>query len=129
MKQTLLAIDDVSSILTVISTIFSNDFNIVKKSNGREGLAWLYEGNIPDIIITDLQMPELTGMEFIRELKSSGLLCRIPIVVLSGKNNSAERVMCFKLGADEYLGKPFNPEELHFRTKKLLERSSSISFS
>lgn len=125
MKKTILAVDDVSSILTVISSVFLDSFNVVKKTNAKDALEYLYSGNVPEVVITDLQMPDMNGFELIQEIKSSGLLKNIPIVVLSGQNNSAERVKCLKMGVDEYMIKPFNPEELRLRTINLLDRSLS----
>lgn len=125
MKNYLLAVDDVPSILTVISTIFSDEFEVVKKTNGKEALEWMYSGNLPEIIITDLQMPGMNGFELIEEIKKSSLYKRVPIIVLSGQSNSSERVKCLKLGASDYLAKPFNPEELKLRATNILDLFAS----
>ncbi|WMJ71921.1 response regulator [Cytophagaceae bacterium ABcell3] len=125
MKGFLLAVDDFKSIQIVISSIFSQDFDVVRKPNGKEALAWLFEGNIPDLIITDLQMPEMCGFEFISNLKSNQVFKGVPIVVLSGKDDSSERIKCYKLGVNEFITKPFSPEELRIRCLNLLERNPS----
>lgn len=125
MKNYLLAVDDVPSILTVISTIFSDEFEVIKKTNGKEALEWMYSGHLPEIIITDLQMPGMSGFELIEEIKKSSLYKRVPIIVLSGQSNSSERVKCLKLGASDYLAKPFNPEELKLRATNILDLFAS----
>jgi len=83
---------------------------------------WLQEGNIPDLILTDLQMPNMDGMELIKRVKTSGYFSDIPIIVLSSKDSSKDRIDCLKLGAEDYIMKPFNPEELLIRIEKVLGR-------
>lgn len=121
MKKVLLAIDDAPTILTVLSGIFSAEFSVVKKTNGKEAIDWINEGNMPDIIIVDLQMPILNGHEFIDKMEVMTLLKSIPIIVLSGTDDSAERIRCLKKGVSEFVVKPFNPEELRLRTLNLVE--------
>lgn len=121
MSKRLLAVDDVESTLTVISTVFLNEFEVVKKCNGVEALKWLYEGNIPEAIITDLRMPEMNGFDFISHLKAIDIFRYIPILVLSGSDIAGDRLKALQLGADEYLSKPFNVEELKIRTNNMIE--------
>ena len=67
-------------------------------------------------------MPEMDGFSLLRHLKSSGLFEDIPVIILSSNDNSAEKIRCLKLGADDYLIKPFNPEELDIRIANILKR-------
>ena len=69
-------------------------------------------GNRPDLILLDMQMPRLKGDDFLRNIKTSGLFGNVPVIVLSGNENSSDIDTCFKLGADEYIKKPFNPIQL-----------------
>jgi two-component system chemotaxis response regulator CheY len=122
MPKTILIIDDSKSILSVVSYIFASKFNVVKKLNGREALDWMQEGNLPDIIVSDLNMPELDGFELLKHLKSSGLYEDIPVIILSSTDNTIDKVKCLKMGADDYIVKPFNPEELDARVNNIIKR-------
>jgi DNA-binding response OmpR family regulator len=118
----ILIIDDKPSISKLIVQILSKTFEVYTKEDGLQAIAWLQAGNIPDLIITDLQMPNMDGMEFIGRVKESGFFRDIPVVVLSSKDSSADRIKCLKMGAEDYLIKPFNPEELLIRIERILER-------
>ncbi len=118
----ILIIDDKPSISRLIVQFLSKSFDVTTKNDGLEALAWLQEGNIPDLITTDLQMPNLDGFEFIQKVKESGYFRDIPIIVLSSKDSSSDRITCLKMGAEDYLIKPFNPEELQIRIERILSR-------
>nr|MDA3930806.1 response regulator [Prolixibacteraceae bacterium] len=119
----ILIVDDKPSISDLIVQFLKNSYEIETKLDGLEALTWLQEGNIPDLILTDLQMPNVDGIELIKKVKESGYFSDIPIIVLSSKDSSKDRIECLKLGAEDYLMKPFNPEELLIRIEKVLKRS------
>lgn len=118
----ILVVDDKSSISNLIVQFLSSQYIIETREDGLQALAWLQLGNMPDLIITDLQMPNMDGVELIQRLKESGYFKDIPIIVLSSKDSSADRVQCLRLGAEDYIVKPFNPEELLIRIEKILLR-------
>jgi len=118
----ILIVDDKSSITKLLAQFLSNQFEVNTKADGLEALTWLQKGNLPDIIITDLQMPNIDGLELIKRLKESGYFKDIPVIVLSSKDSSKDRVECLKSGAEDYIIKPFNPEELLIRIEKILLR-------
>ena len=118
----LLIVDDKPSISRLIVQFLSKSFDVTTKEDGLEALSWLQSGNIPDLIITDLQMPNLDGFELIKRVKESGFFSGIPVIVLSSKDSSSDRIACLKLGAEDYLIKPFNPEELQIRIERILSR-------
>jgi DNA-binding response OmpR family regulator len=122
MKKTILAIDDELSIRMLLENFLSNDFNVVTCNDGQEGLNYLEQGKLPDLIVTDIQMPNLDGYEFIKNVRASGFFSNIPVIMLSGIESSTERVKCLKLGADDYIVKPFNPEELSIRIENMISR-------
>ena len=121
MKKVLI-VDDKPSISMLLVQFLNEKFILETKSDGLEALAWLQQGNIPDLIITDLQMPNMDGIGLINSLKESGYFKHIPIIVLSSKDSSTDRIQCLKLGAEDYMIKPFNPEELQLRIDKILNR-------
>jgi DNA-binding response OmpR family regulator len=126
MKKTLLALDDEISILKILDFYFGKNYNVVAKQNGKEALEWMQQGVIPDVIIADVNMPELNGIEFIKQIRSSGFFREIPLIMLSGNEGSAEKIKCLKAGADDYIIKPFNPEELEARIENIFRRIKKV---
>ncbi|MDR3679385.1 MAG: response regulator transcription factor [Flavipsychrobacter sp.] len=119
-------IEDDPALQMVISRFFENRFQVTVFNNGMDGLAYLQEGNIPDIIVSDLNTPQLNGYELIKQIKSSGFFNAIPIMILSGEESTESRIKCLEAGADDYLVKPFNPRELEARINVILKRSGKI---
>lgn len=117
--KTFLAVDDEKSILLILDFVFGKKFRVVQKTNGKEALDWMNEGNIPDVIVADLSMPEMDGYEFIQHIRSSGFYRNLPLIMLSGNENTSDKVKALKYGADDYLVKPFNPEELEARIENI----------
>lgn len=130
MKQTnrrkMLIADDDLGMRMLLENFFNDKFEVIVKENGLDALKWMQKGNIPDFIIVDIVMPELDGYEFIKNVRSSGYFKRIPIIMLSGLENSEEKIKCLKLGADDYMIKPFNPEELSIRVENIFNRVSDF---
>lgn len=116
----ILIIDDEPVMRKLLEQILKSKYHIDTQENGREALDWMYSGNIPDLVVADLNMPELNGFEFIQRVRESGFFADLPLIVLSGEESSSERIRCLKLGANDYLIKPFNPEELALRIENLL---------
>ncbi len=124
MKKKILIIDDELSIRMLLENFLSKKYDIVTKVDGREGMKYLEEGNIPDLIVADIQMPNLDGQELLRQIRASGFFKHIPMIVLSGIESSQERIKLLKMGADDFIVKPFNPEELSIRIENILNRIS-----
>lgn len=126
MKKTLLALDDELSILKILDFYFNKSYHVVAKQNGKEALEWMQQGVIPDVIIADVNMPEINGLEFIKQIRSSGFFKDVPLIMLSGNEGSSDKIKCLKAGADDYLIKPFNPEELEARIDNIFRRLKKI---
>ncbi|MDR0969304.1 MAG: response regulator transcription factor [Lentimicrobiaceae bacterium] len=122
MKKKILIIDDELSIRMLLENYLSKTYDVITKKDGLEGMNWLNEGNMPDLIVADIQMPNLDGFDFLKNIRSSGFYKNIPIIMLSGIESSQERIKFLKLGANDYMIKPFNPEELSIRIELLLSR-------
>lgn len=125
-KKTLLALDDELSILKILDFYFGKTYNVVSKTDGRAALEWMQQGQLPDVIIADINMPDMNGMEFIAQIRNSGFFKDIPLVMLSGNEGTSDKIKCLKAGADDYLVKPFNPEELEARIENILRRIKKI---
>jgi DNA-binding response OmpR family regulator len=119
MKKKILAVDDELSICLLLENFLSQNYDIVTINDSLEALKWL-EDNIPDLIISDIHMPNMDGFEFLTKLRERGFTKHTPVIMLSGRSESKERIKCYKLGAQDYLTKPFNPEELEELVKKNL---------
>jgi DNA-binding response OmpR family regulator len=122
MKKTLIAVDDEPSILKVLDFYFGTTYNVVSKQNGKDALEWMQQGVVPDIIIADVNMPDVGGIEFIMQIRSSGFFRDVPLIMLSGNEKSEDKIKSLKAGADDYMTKPFNPEELEARIDNIFRR-------
>jgi DNA-binding response OmpR family regulator len=119
MKKKILVVDDEKSICQLLENFLSQDYDITAFNASNEGLDWL-EDNLPDLIICDIEMPNIDGYEFLTNVRQRGFSKHTPVIMLSAKAESKERIKCYKLGAQDYLIKPFNPEELEEIIKKNL---------
>jgi DNA-binding response OmpR family regulator len=124
MKKKILIIDDELSIRMLLENFLGKEYEVITKKDGQEGLAYLEEGDLPDLIVADVQMPNIDGYAFLEKVRASGFFKHIPVIMLSGIESSQERVKCLKMGADDYVVKPFNPEELSIRINNILKRIS-----
>jgi DNA-binding response OmpR family regulator len=125
-KRTILIIDDEIDALTLLSRAIGTTFNLVTKHDGNEALKWLQAGNVPDLILSDIMMPNMNGEEFIKILRTSKSHRHTPIIVVSANNDVRTRIKFLQLGANDYLAKPVHPEELVLRINnifKLLSRA------
>ena len=107
-----LVIEDDSPLCWLLEKILHSKYEVVVMNNGMEAWAWLTDGNIPDLIISDVKMPSLDGIELLENLRESGLFRDIPVLMLSGYEDAAKRKQCLDLGASNYLVKPFEPQAL-----------------
>lgn len=121
-RALVLIVDDNKDLLTFLSEEISSKYNVVTATNGREALE-VVEQNMPDIIVTDLMMPVMDGIELCRQLKSDKKYSPIPIIVLSAKHDDRAKVEGLTIGADDYITKPFNCDVLMLRISKLIELS------
>ena len=112
MKKKLLIVDDDLSILKLLNFILSKEYEIVVKNNGMDAFSCLEDGNIPELIISDLQMPYFDGQSFVKNIKISGLFRDIPVILLSAAHDLDEQVTKMPFNVDAYLPKPFNPTSL-----------------
>ena len=113
----LLLVDDNNDILIYVSSLLSDDYNITTATNGEDGIQKAKE-IIPDIIISDIMMPGIDGLELLETLKKDELTNHIPIIMLTAKGGT--KLDGLKLHADDYLAKPFNEDELSLRLRNLL---------
>lgn len=124
MKKTLLVVDDEPTIQLILKRYFETEFQVVPQPNGREAMRWLEQGHAVDAIVADYEMPVMNGPAFIQQLRVSSLHRHVPLIMLSGKEETSSKIQCLRHGADDYMVKPFNPEELELRLKIMLRKPS-----
>ncbi|QIP13508.1 response regulator [Spirosoma aureum] len=117
-----LVAEDDPFIRKVLRQTLKDEFEVTTKENGIEAVSWLEEGNPVDIILSDIQMPHMDGKDLIRTLRASPLFQKLPIIILSTFSDSDTRIKFLKLGADDYIVKPFNPIEVKTKIRSLLRR-------
>ncbi|HHV84345.1 MAG TPA: response regulator [Petrimonas sp.] len=120
-RTTILLVEDNKDIFLYVRSIFhEKQYNILYAPNVEK--AWdMVNKQLPDIVITDVIMPQKSGIELCREMKASPLLNHIPIVIVSAKNEEADLIEGLRSGADCYIRKPFYPEALQVRVENLLK--------
>lgn len=115
----IIIVDDDPNIRELIRLILKKDgFDVLEAADGEEAMEKL-DNNKVDLIILDIMMPNMDGWETCREIRS---ICDVPILMLTAKGETSQKVKGFELGADDYLTKPFDPPELTARVKALLKR-------
>lgn len=124
-KPLLLVIDDNKDILCLINTLLQDTYNIITAPNGREGLR-LAAKYVPDLIICDVMMPVMDGMECCRRIKEEVSTSHIPVLMLTACSMVEQRVQGYDNGADGYLAKPFNAEVLKAQCAALISNRKRI---
>jgi two-component system, OmpR family, alkaline phosphatase synthesis response regulator PhoP len=123
-KRTILIIDDEKDIIELVDYNLQKEGFVVKwAGNGESGLE-AAESDPPDLVLMDLMMPGMDGLEVCRRLRSDARTASIPIIMLTAKSGESDRVVGLELGADDYVTKPFSPRELSARVKAVLRRVS-----
>ena len=118
-KYTLLLVEDNPDLLQTLKNIFDPFYRVITATNGKEGLSATFEHK-PDIIISDIMMPEMNGTEMCLKIKSNIDLCHIPVILLTALNSTEQNIEGLNRGADDYITKPFDTQILLARTNNLV---------
>jgi len=121
----LLIIDDHKDIVDYVKKVLKNQYRFIVAMNGREGYEKALEF-VPDIIISDVMMPEMDGFEFLQKVKSEFRTSHIPVLMLTAKTDRVSKLEGLDLGAEAYLVKPFDKEELFIRLRKMLDLRKTL---
>src|SRR5690606_23821559 len=111
MKKVLVIEDDIP-LCWLLEKILQGKYQVTIMNDGMEAWSWLSDGNLPDLIISDIQLPSIDGIELLENISNSGLFKNIPVIILSGYEDGSKRKQCLDLGAFTYLVKPFEPQAL-----------------
>ena len=124
MKANILIVEDEESILELIAiNLHQSGFKPIRSLNAESADKLIHE-QIPDLIILDWMLPRMSGIDFAKRLKSNTLTKKIPIIMLTAKNEEENMIQGLSSGADDYLTKPFSPRELVARIKAVLRRKA-----
>ena len=121
----LLIVDDDTEIANYIKTELSDWYRFEHATNGKEGLKMLLTGKY-DLVISDVMMPEMDGITMLKKIKSNSIISDIPVILLTSKSEVENRLEGLRKGADAFLAKPFNMEELHILIDNLVDNVRRI---
>ncbi len=121
-KGTILVIDDETDLIELVRyNLEKEGFKVSAAPDGEVGLAAALR-EMPDVVVVDLMLPGIDGLEVCRALRANERTARIPVIMLTAKNTESDRIVGLELGADDYVTKPFSPRELAARIKAVLRR-------
>ncbi len=125
MKAKILAADDEPDALELIEVnLKSAGYEVVTAADGREALQKA-RAEMPDLILLDIMLPEMDGLEVCKALRRDAATSSMPIIMLTARTAEIDRVLGLELGADDYITKPFSPRELILRVKNVLKRAAA----
>ena len=126
-RESILVIEDDLPLCWLLEKFLGQKYDITIKNDSVEAMYWLTDGHIPDLIITDFQMPTLSGTDFLKFLKKSGVFNNIPVVMLSGSANDQIKQECLAFGLDHFVEKPFDPEKLETLVRNVLKNRDNYA--
>ena len=122
MSATVLVVEDEKSISTLIQyNLEKEGFKVLASETGEEGFE-LIKKNLPDLVLLDWMLPDLSGIDICKQIKKDTKLKSIPVIMLTAKSEETDKIRGFETGADDYVTKPFSTKELILRIKALLKR-------
>src|ERR1044071_7068253 len=126
-RSKILVVDDEPEAVELVEfNLKQAGYTVVTAADGTEALT-KSRASLPDLIVLDLMLPEINGLEVCKMLRRDPVTAAIPIIMLTAKAAEIDRVLGLELGADDYLTKPFSPRELVLRIQKLLQRGQAAT--
>ena len=125
MAQQLLLVDDEPGLREAVQAYLEeSEFNVKAASNAQEG--WeLLQKTLPDLVITDIMMPQVDGYQFLQQMREDPRFQALPVVFLTARGMTSDRIQGYQAGCDAYISKPFDPDELVAIVQNLLKRRSA----
>ncbi|HAS39189.1 MAG TPA: hybrid sensor histidine kinase/response regulator [Microscillaceae bacterium] len=124
-KNTVLIVEDNREIKDFIAAELAPFYTVLSANNGAEGIASALE-HVPDLIVSDVMMPKVDGLEMVKQLREHEVTSHIPMMLLSAKSDFESKIAGLETGGDDYLTKPFSAKELLLRVKNMLDRRDKL---
>jgi two-component system, OmpR family, phosphate regulon response regulator PhoB len=126
MKARILVVDDEPDISALVAYHLAREsYRVQTAADGAEAMRAV-ESDVPDLIVLDLMLPGMSGMEVLREMRNRPEMREVPIILLTAKREQEDRIAGLSVGADDYIVKPFSPQELVLRVSAVLRRSRQV---
>ena len=123
--HSILVVEDNKELRTFLKNSLSEHYTVITAANGKEGLQHAID-DLPDLIISDVMMPVMDGLEMVKQIKENSAICHIPIIILSAKASLDDRIAGLEQGIDDYITKPFSATYLKTRIITLLRQRKSL---
>ena len=124
-RKNILIIEDESEIRFLLKDIFKDDYIISEAEDGKKAIE-LLQKMVPDLIICDVMMPNINGLELCDKIKNTPATCHIPFIMLSARDTVEQHMEGYEVGADAYIAKPFHTSHLKIRVRKMLEQAQKL---
>ena len=124
-ENRILIIEDNEELRHFICNVLSKDYVVFEAENGKQGLDKAL-AEMPDIVISDIMMPEMDGIEFLKRVKANSNICHIPVILLSAKSSLSDQIQGLEYGADEYITKPFSSTYLKAKVDSLFKQRQML---
>jgi two-component system phosphate regulon response regulator PhoB len=126
MAHRILIVEDEIGLATTLSMSLQVDsYAVTTVHNGRDALVQLFHGEVPDLVVLDLLLPDLHGEEICRRIRAHGTTAHVPVMMLSARGEEKDRISGFEAGTDDFMAKPFNLREFKLRIRAILRRCSA----
>jgi CheY-like chemotaxis protein len=120
-RKNILIIEDDNSIRLILGRMLVDKYEVFTTKDGLEAMLFLSQGHLPDLILLDMFLPNMSGLEFLTQLRHSGFYKHIPIITLSGSADEYKQ-RCMKLGVADFFEKPFDPIKLKESISSILDK-------
>lgn len=124
--NSILLVEDNEELLNLMTKLLGREYNVFTAENGKEGIIVLENEDV-DLIVSDIMMPEMDGIEFCKYVKGHLEISHIPVILLTAKNKEEDRAEAYEIGADAFISKPFNLTILHARIRNLLKYKARMA--
>ena len=124
--NSILLVEDNEELLNLMTKLLGREYNVFTAENGKEGIIVLENEDV-DLIVSDIMMPEMDGIEFCKYVKGHLEISHIPVILLTAKNKEEDRAEAYEIGADAFISKPFNLTVLHARIRNLLKYKARMA--
>ena len=124
--NSILLVEDNEELLNLMTKLLGREYNVFTAENGKEGIIVLENEDV-DLIVADIMMPEMDGIEFCKYVKGHLEISHIPVILLTAKNKEEDRAEAYEIGADAFISKPFNLTVLHARIRNLLKYKARMA--